>query len=446
MTVFVTPFHCAGRLAVALFALCLTITLDTQPVSAQAAPIPNRFLFIIDTSSAMKPFDKGIQDSLFDLIYSGGRGRMTNGDTYGLWLVNEQNDMSFKMEVWRQRFTVEMGARAALHVKEHGFRGQLDMNQAMDDVLSVVKNVGDLTIILISNGETPLCRTPFDESINARFRELAPVMKRKKATLNTVLVAQDGNLVAWAVNSPDYLVEFPSVPAKKPAPIAPPLVESSTARPTNASAATSVSASKVEPAKARANVPSIIITKDTVAQERRHFLALASTLTNEPSATSATTEPVLSPPSEAANAVTPTTNLIAAAVTPAVSLVTTSIVELNTIAVGPTPPAKVANTTTTHQPMAKASPPATKAETTSVTATIIHAPPVPAAVATPVIQPSQAVETNQAEAGSHPLLWVAIGAGAAFVCMLSVLLVLRRRRPEPSLVSQAILRERMRAS
>ena len=80
----------------------------------------------------MKPFEKGVQASMFDLISSGVRGAMTNGDTYGIWLANGENDMSFKMEVWRDKFKVEMGARSALHVKEHGYSGKLNLRLSKD--------------------------------------------------------------------------------------------------------------------------------------------------------------------------------------------------------------------------------------------------------------------------------------------------------------------------
>jgi len=45
-------------------------------------------------------------------------------------------------------------------------------------------------------------------------------MKRAKVTLNTALVAQDGEFVAWGVNSPDFLIDVPYV-APKPKPVTP---------------------------------------------------------------------------------------------------------------------------------------------------------------------------------------------------------------------------------
>jgi hypothetical protein len=90
--------------------LLLVVSLLAAPAwSAQTAG-GKRFLFIIDASSGMKPMEMPLRETLFDLIYSGARGHMTNGDTYGVWLVSDRNDTSFPMETWKEKFAVEIAA------------------------------------------------------------------------------------------------------------------------------------------------------------------------------------------------------------------------------------------------------------------------------------------------------------------------------------------------
>jgi len=435
---------------VALFVASVALLFSAPSVLAQPTTSSNRFLFVIDTSAGMKPFEKGVQDSLFDMISTGMRGKMTNGDTYGLWLLGgDEIDMSFKMETWREKFKVEMGARTAMHVKEHGYRGKLDMAQSMKDVLAIVRGVGDVTLIFISNGETPLIKTPFDNAINARFQELAPVMKQKKATINTVLAAQDGKLVAWAVNSPDFPVEVPYVPPKpKPAP----MVATKTPAPqaTNTAPVT-VASEAPTPARTRPNFGPIIITKDIVAQERRQFLALASTYTNEAGATPTATNPAPAPAAEMNTATTANTNGLTALTNLATVFVPNSNVAAKPAAIATTPSTKAPQTATnavTNHAAPTALATLTKPEATNVaTVTVsVSMPPAPLTTASSVPGNSHTSQPTETHSESSPLLWVAIGAGAALICMLSVLMVIRARRPEPSLVSQAIIRERMRAS
>ena len=117
MTVKQLPGHWIGQRGLLSSILVLALLLCFQTAFAAGAPqivSSNRYLFIIDGSASMKPFEKITRDTLFDLVYSGVRGRMTNGDTYGVWIAGEQNDTSFPMEMWKSKHAVESAARAAL--------------------------------------------------------------------------------------------------------------------------------------------------------------------------------------------------------------------------------------------------------------------------------------------------------------------------------------------
>jgi hypothetical protein len=397
---------------------------------AQSSPLlsSNRFLFIIDASSSMKPFDDALREAIFDLIYSGIRGRMTNGDTYGVWVVTDRNDTSFPMGTWRSRSGVEIGVKATAHVKERAFKGKPRLDLAMADALRVIKNVGDLTIVLVSNGETPVAGTPFDDAINACFRELAPQMKRAKKTLNTTLVARDGALVAWAANAPQFLIDVPNVPlTPKPA-----QTEVATA-PTNAPAIASNVTVKVAPSpfknalnpllQSRGGAP-IIITRETVAAEKREFAAMTSTVTNsEPGRAStnavATASETNSIPSSVSHS-----NEVALAVA-------------STNAVAPASPASAPAPNETRDPA------------TNVAA-VISSPQKPevAKATGPLVQPAEmagaAIPPGTEARPLSPIVWSLIGAGVALLCVLigALVLVARSRRQESSLISQALAQGR----
>ncbi len=380
--------------------LLLVVPLLAAPAWSAPKAEGKRFLFIVDTSAGMKPLDMPLRQTLFDLIYSGARGSMTNDDTYGVWLVGEKNNTTFPMESWKEKFAVEIAAKAVSHAKDHGFKGQANLTLALADASRIVKNIGDLTVILISNGETPLLGTPFDDAINARFRELAPVMKTAKATVNTALVAQGGKFVAWAANSPQFLLDVPYVaPKPKPVKAEPPvIVPVAAAKPAKAVAA---------PPRLAANA--IIITKDSVAEERRSYVS-SSTTTSAPPApvvvalTNAVPEPLAIPATNAVMAVA--TNLTR-----------------NVVAKSAAPASPVTN-------LAPATP-AVVVATTEIKST--NAVALPAAL--PLVASGREL--------SFIFLCAGAGAGGAFVILLAVLFFTRARRREPSLISQAIARERM---
>jgi hypothetical protein len=378
-------------------------------VFAQPAAEPKRFLFIIDTSAGMKPVESAVSEALFDLVYSGVRGHMTNGDTFGIWLVNEQNDTSFKMEVWKHKYAVESAALAAKHVKERGFKGKARLSDAFADAAVVIKNVQDLHVILISNGETPISGTPFDDIINLRFREMAPHMKRAKATLNTMFVAQEGQIVAWAANSPEFLIEVPFVAPRPPKA----KVAAVTTNIPAAEVANAPNASIQETAKPRVASNPIIITRETVAQEKRTFQAMTSTANNDIAAAEPTNN--AAPP-----ALPSPTN--------SVSLASTSDV------VKPGTNESVATTTTlTNDAGASVSDSAgvlLKSEVSS------ENPPGPAL----------AVNSTSTSRSWFPILWAGIGATVAILCVLGGFLMARSRSYEPSLISRSIAHDRVRTT
>jgi hypothetical protein len=382
------------------------LSFGTAILAQPAATEPKRILFIIDCSASMKPVESAVSEALFDLVYSGVRGHMTNGDTYGIWLVNEQNDTSFKMEIWKHKYAVESAARAVKHVKERGFKGKARLSEAFADAAVVIKNVEDLHIILISNGETPLRGTPFDDIINLRFREMAPYMKRAKATLNTTFVAQEGQIVAWAANSPEFLIEVPYVAPRPPkAKVAP----ATTNIPAATIASAPVATSQAMPKPRVASNP-IIITKETVAQDKRSFHAMTSTAGMD------------SAPADSTNSASP----------PALPLPTNSISLASTSGiVKPGTNDLVATTTTaTNNSAATDSDPTSTPSKTEVSSESPATPALP-------------VESQLTPRSWFPILWACIGATIAVLCVIGGFLMARSKRHEPSLISRSIAHDRV---
>lgn len=398
MNSLVAVFQRAGRQGLALTVLCGALLGGSTRLPAEPARTPNRFLFVIDTSAGMKPFESSVREAMFDFIYSGLRGQMTNNDTYGLWLVNEQNDTSFPMETWRQKFTVEMAAKTGAHIKNHGFKGRLNLNQVQADLGNVIKNVDDLMIILITNGETPISGTPFDDAINVRFRELATGRKKVKAAIFTTFAARDGVLHTWAPSSPEGEIRFPVMPPRPKVAKAEVAAETLVAAPPSALVPV--------PAKPKAAAPSIIITKESVAQEKKSYQAMTTIVTNEPVAVPAVAHPVVvQTPPPAPHAVSD------------IPLVESKPVTVVTNPVPPAPGAVVKNAPTAPE--------------TNMAMAVTVTPPSPVnAAAIPAAPPVGAV------------LWAVIGAGSALICVLVGFLACRSRRPTPSLISQSLVRER----
>jgi hypothetical protein len=382
---------------------------------------------------------------------------MTNGDTYGVWLVNDVNDTSLPMEVWKQRFAVEIAARPTLAVKDRGFKGASRLDLALADATRIAQNVGDVTVIIVSNGETPFSGTPFDDEINAATARIFPEMKRAKATVNTVLVAQEGKWVAWAVNSPEFLVVLPTVPPKpirtpaamatvktnhlqhsatntaKEAPAVAVVPPATPATPSSSNATAEITST---PATTRAAVSPIIITRETVEYDKTMMKALASTqFTNDQLVASLLPAPapaVATPPPAPTN--TPSTNNSAARLATTVSNAHPTETTLPTAGSSPAP--------ATPPPAETLPPPAEDVNVSSGD----QAPPLesdtdPAEVAGTPSRSASALPGVAPEGGT-PLLWIAAGASCATVFLL-VIALRRDRHDEVSLITRAAAMERV---
>jgi len=423
-----------GGLLVATVWLVPRATLADPPDTSS-----NRFLFIIDVSAGMKQLQEPAREALFDLIYSGARGQMTNGDTFGVWLAGASNDTSGSVETWKHKYAVELASRAALRVKDHGFQGKSSLATALADVTRVIRSVGDVSVVIVTSGETPLAGTPFDAEINARIKEILPDMTAAKATVNIVLAAQDAQFVAWSINSPDFLIQFPNLPPRPKRAVA-----ASTPRPAPASEgiqANSATATRPAPPPRVASKP-IIITRETVDHEKQVMHSMASTLNNDAGWTN-----IAGVAASLSNAFASTTS------TNTAPAATNAVVEVERRAgTSPSiaPPPAENPSEAAGQNVALGLPRASVTNNNSALTT-----PAPAIVksnsAVALVEPSSPDSTGPvAEATAakahwrlgHGWVWAFAGAVFALLLVLLVRQIARRRPSEASLISRAIALER----
>ncbi len=425
---------------------------------AQAGADANRFLFLVDVSAGMKKLDAALGDAVFDLIYSGARSQMTNGDTYGVWLVGETNDTSASVETWKQKFAVELAAKTALRVKESAFRGKSRLDLALKDASGVARAVGDVTVIVVSSGETEMRGTPFDSEINAAVAKIRPEMRKAGAMVNTVLVARDGRFVAWAVNSPEFLLIMPDLPPRpKRAPE--PLAKAPVAAPPVAPAAPAV---RTTPPKV-ASAP-LVITRETIERDKQATRALATTeFTGTPSAplvlTAAPPKIVAAPapPPPATNAPAP----VAVRVSPPL----TNASPISEAAAGPTSAPPMSPVVPSSLPVVPSNVVAVASPPTSAVPVVVepprpletNAPAVaarePAPPTTPRVAPKTAPKVAPVVASavtppaSRSRAWVWLGLGACLILALGLVVLMRRERgEEASLISRAAALERAYAA
>ena len=259
----------------AVLSLWLLALSAVMAAPTKGAPEGERFLFVVETSSAMEAFDHAGRQAVFDLIFSGVGGRMQPGDTLGIWTFSDEvRGGVYPMQVWTPEKKLQLASQAGkfLETQKYEHKGRLD--HAVPKILSQIFGVKDLNVIIISGNEVAWKGTTFDGEINQSYRAKAPASRSAKRPLITALAGRKGDIVYWQVTLAGDDIWLPARTAPTNVAKVTPVSEAQAAT-TNPPAAsleqTGAVTQAAAPANARVQSPArapvrnIIITKQTVA-------------------------------------------------------------------------------------------------------------------------------------------------------------------------------------
>src|SRR5262245_61046813 len=136
-----------------LLGLCLTALAASPSLRAGAPPAPvppaadgQRFLFVVDMSSAMEEMQTAVEATVYDLIRSGLGAQMRAGDSFGLWTFNKEvYTGKFSVTVWDPKRSTQQGALAASFLSGKTYEKRSDLKKVMATVSRIVSAVSDLT-------------------------------------------------------------------------------------------------------------------------------------------------------------------------------------------------------------------------------------------------------------------------------------------------------------
>lgn len=213
------PITTASRFAL-LLACCFGFV--TNVFSAELTPKPaaqeDRFLFIVETSSAMSRSAKAAQQTIRELIESGAQGEMQSGDTFGLWTFGEKLDVTFPMQSWSPGESKKLAESAVDFLKKQRYENEAKVSVVFPPLYSVIKSSQSITVFLVTTGSEPIRGTPFDNQINAIYRQYSRELHEAKIPFVTVLIGHKGKPVAYSVNSSVGPIRIPQPPIEKEKP------------------------------------------------------------------------------------------------------------------------------------------------------------------------------------------------------------------------------------
>jgi hypothetical protein len=176
-------------------------------------PSGNRFLFVVETSAAMNRLEHGGRQAVFELIYSGVEGRMSKGDTYGIWTFNQNVYAGvYPMQVWDGQRSLEHASAVGRFLKVQKYEKEPNLTNVVNYLQMVVRTVKDVNVFLVTDGSSAIAGTPFDETINGSYRTNRAQVRDAKRPLVTTLTARNGQFTGACVSFAGEKIQLADLP------------------------------------------------------------------------------------------------------------------------------------------------------------------------------------------------------------------------------------------
>jgi hypothetical protein len=191
----------------------------------------NRWLFIFNTSSAMRERVKGMEMITYDLLNTAMHGNMKAGDTIGIWTFNTQlSAEEAPLQEWSPAAAQSIVRDTLGFIDKHSYEKSAAFDDVLVNMLRVIKNSESITVILVSDGADPINGTPFDARITAFYKTNYQSQKKAKMPVVTLFRGEKGIITANSLAVAPSPLDIPAVPVppvvkavvQKPAPVAPP--------------------------------------------------------------------------------------------------------------------------------------------------------------------------------------------------------------------------------
>jgi hypothetical protein len=197
-----------------LIPLGLSVALGCGTVSAE-----NRFLFIVETSKAMRRNLDATRTCVEASLIRSISGQIRAGDTIGVWTFDsELHTGVFPMQRWSPEARAYLAETTSAFLKQQRCRGKASLSEVLPEMFNVIENSDVITVLLFSEGSQPMQGTPFDDTINQIYEQHRSELKDANVPFVTVLQARGGKIVKCTIDSaasPVSISALPPLPEKE---------------------------------------------------------------------------------------------------------------------------------------------------------------------------------------------------------------------------------------
>lgn len=192
----------------------LAVARAAEPAgNAPARPQPERWLLIVDTSSAMERRAKAVEGVVGELLVSGMNGQMKPGADLGIWTYNKELHAGVApMQTWDPARSNVIAGRSVQFLSRQEYRSKGKSEPVLAELARVVSDSRQLTVVWLSDSSQTIAGTPFDDLINAAYAKYRPSLAKTRVPLVTVLRVYHGKYIGQNISVSPWPIEFPPFP------------------------------------------------------------------------------------------------------------------------------------------------------------------------------------------------------------------------------------------
>ena len=208
----------------ALVTLLVAALLPQWGLTAQPSPetAPGLYLFIFDTSSAMKKRAAAVQETVISMLATSLGGQLKTGDKVGVWTFDQElRPADAPLQVWDPDTAAMITDNITQFLEGRKYENETRFEVLQPLLNRVMQNSPRLTVILFCDGMTPISGTTFDNGINQLFKDKGAAQKKARQPFVVVLRSQRGQFVGCTLSCPPLPVSFPQFPPWPQTPPAP---------------------------------------------------------------------------------------------------------------------------------------------------------------------------------------------------------------------------------
>jgi hypothetical protein len=196
-----------------LWALATLLFLFSRASAQTTGLPPQRWLFIFDTSAAMKKRLPGTETELKNLFFNSISGQLNGGDTIGVWTFDEKlHAGEFPLVRWNPSSAAEVSSNIVAFVHQQHYAGDTKFASIEPVVGRIIDNSERLTVIVFCDGDDTLKLTPDDAGINQSFQQMRTAQKNLHQPFILVVRTQGGLFVGGTMNFPPGKLNLPEFP------------------------------------------------------------------------------------------------------------------------------------------------------------------------------------------------------------------------------------------